>query len=64
MLDDVLMFHSHVRVMMQTLPTLSGTPFSLSAGMLGLLLVFRTNQSYARFDDARKLWGLLVNRTR
>lgn len=27
-----------------------------------LLLVFRTNASYGRFDEARKLWGNIVNR--
>jgi hypothetical protein len=31
--------------------------FSLTAGPLGLLLVFRTNACYARWDDARKIWG-------
>jgi putative membrane protein len=31
---------------------------------LSLLLVFRTNNGYGRWDEARKLWGLLVNRTR
>lgn len=32
--------------------------------VLGLLLVFRTNSSYARWWEARKLWGRLVNVTR
>jgi predicted membrane chloride channel (bestrophin family) len=31
---------------------------------LSLLLVFRTNASYARWDEARKIWGGVVNRTR
>jgi putative membrane protein len=31
---------------------------------LGLLLVFRTNSSYDRFWEGRKLWGALVNDTR
>jgi len=31
---------------------------------LGLLLVFRTNGAYARYDDARKIWGDVTNRTR
>lgn len=31
---------------------------------LGLLLVFRTNASYDRFWEARKLWGSIVNETR
>eukprot|EP00798_Chlamydomonas_sp_ICE-L_P018760 gene18760-25292_t len=31
---------------------------------LSLLLVFRTNTSYGRWDEARKMWGLLLNRSR
>ncbi|MBL8602314.1 MAG: hypothetical protein JNK72_10370 [Myxococcales bacterium] len=31
---------------------------------LSLLLVFRTNASYDRFWEARKLWGSIVNETR
>ncbi|KAK3261384.1 hypothetical protein CYMTET_29705 [Cymbomonas tetramitiformis] len=31
---------------------------------LGLLLVFRTNQSYDRWWEARKIWGGMLNRTR
>jgi ion channel-forming bestrophin family protein len=37
---------------------------SRSSFALSLLLVFRTNSSYGRFDEARKLWGLLLNRSR
>lgn len=40
------------------------TPFNITSATLGLLLVFRTNVSYARWDEARKMWGLMVNRTR
>jgi len=32
--------------------------------VLGLLLVFRTNASYERFWEGRKLWGSLVNTVR
>jgi putative membrane protein len=32
--------------------------------VLGLLLVFRTNTSYERFWEGRKLWGSVVNLTR
>ncbi|OAE19416.1 hypothetical protein AXG93_4273s1100 [Marchantia polymorpha subsp. ruderalis] len=42
----------------------SATPFQLMAPALALLLVFRTNASYARFDEARRAWGSNVNRTR
>lgn len=40
------------------------TPFNLIAPVLAFLLVFRTNSSYQRFDEARKVWGSNVNRTR
>jgi len=40
------------------------TPFTLIAPVLAFLLVFRTNSSYQRFDEARKAWGSNVNRTR
>lgn len=36
----------------------------LVGGALGLLLVFRTNASYDRFWEGRKLWGGIVNETR
>lgn len=37
---------------------------SLVGVALGLLLVFRTNASYDRFWEGRKLWGGMVNETR
>jgi putative membrane protein len=37
--------------------------FSLSAPSLALLLVFRTNASYERWDGARKMIGLVKNRS-
>lgn len=40
-----------------TIHTLAGTALSL-------LLVFRTNSSYDRFWEGRKLWGGIVNETR
>jgi len=40
------------------------SPFSLTGFSLGLLLVFRTNSAYGRWWEARKLWGLLLNRSR
>ena len=36
----------------------------LIGGVLGLLLVFRTNASYDRFWVGRKLWGSMVNECR
>ena len=47
-----------------SLPPLSLGPLGLSSSVLSLLLVFRTNTSYQRFDEARRLWGGLVNRCR
>ncbi len=44
-----------------------GMPVALHTIMglaLGLLLVFRTNSSYDRFWEGRKLWGGIVNETR
>lgn len=43
---------------------ISSLPFALTAPALALLLVFRTNASYARFDEARKAWGMNLNRSR
>jgi ion channel-forming bestrophin family protein len=35
-------------------------PFTLSSPSLGLLLVFRTNAGYQRWDEARKNWGYVI----
>jgi putative membrane protein len=40
------------------------TAHSLIGAALGLLLVFRTNASYDRFWEGRKMWGAIVNETR
>ncbi|HSI04762.1 MAG: bestrophin family protein [Myxococcota bacterium] len=40
------------------------TPHTLVGVALGLLLVFRTNASYDRFWEGRKLWGGIVNASR
>jgi len=47
-----------------TLLGLPLTPFTILSPSLGLLLVFRTNASYGRWDEARKFWGLNINHTR
>jgi predicted membrane chloride channel (bestrophin family) len=31
--------------------------FDLTSGALALLLVFRTDASYTRWDEARRQWG-------
>lgn len=38
--------------------------YSMFTAILGLMLVFRTNGSYARWWEARVLWGTLVNCSR
>lgn len=39
-------------------------PWGMTSFAVSLLLVFRTTNSYQRFDEARKLWGLTLNRSR
>lgn len=42
----------------------SPVPFTIIGGVLGFLLVFRTNTSYDRYWEGRKLWGEITNQTR
>ncbi|HEU4405943.1 MAG TPA: bestrophin family ion channel [Polyangiaceae bacterium] len=51
--------HLYVRPM-----SVPSTVHSLAGTALSLLLVFRTNSSYDRFWEGRKLWGGIVNETR
>lgn len=44
--------------------TLPAMPFTLSAVALGLLVTFRTQAGHARYVDARKDWGAIINVTR
>ena len=62
----VVIWNGFVVTSGSALPKLSlpMAPFTLSSASLGLLLVFRTNTGYARWDEARKAWGLNINRTR
>lgn len=39
-------------------------PFTLSTAALGLLLTFRTNVSYSRWNEARTAWGAVINDSR
>eukprot|EP00979_Chaetoceros_neogracilis_P001570 scaffold269_cov245-Chaetoceros_neogracile.AAC.19 len=43
---------------------LPALPFTLSSPALGLLLVFKTNASYARWSEARTTWSKVVSHTR
>ncbi|CAK0748372.1 hypothetical protein CVIRNUC_001834 [Coccomyxa viridis] len=50
-------------------PSVSNTPylfqpFSLTSFALALLITFRTNSCYARWWEARTIWGRIVNQTR
>ena len=42
----------------------TGDAFNQTSFALSLLLVFRTNTSYSRWEEARKAWGSLANRAR
>merc|ERR1719310_2157763 len=44
--------------------SLPALPFSIAMPALSLLLVFRTNTAYFRWNEARTLWGGIVNTTR
>jgi putative membrane protein len=39
-------------------------PHEIAGGVIGLLLVLRTNAGYERWWEARKLWGGIVNQSR
>jgi Bestrophin, RFP-TM, chloride channel len=43
---------------------LSDAPVTLTGSIMVVLVTFRTNNAYLRFDEARKMWGLLLNRSR
>lgn len=55
----VVAFHYYVHPV-----SVPSTVHSLVGVALGLLLVFRTNASYDRFWEGRRLWGGIVNETR
>jgi putative membrane protein len=43
---------------------LPNLPLAIGGGALGVLLGFRNNISYARWWEARTLWGRIVNHSR
>ena len=55
----VVCFHKYVHPI-----AVPATGHTLAGTALSLLLVFRTNSSYDRFWEGRKLWGGVVNETR
>jgi len=52
--------HMHVSTQ-AVLPVL---PFGIVGGALGIFVSFRTNQAYARWWEARQLWGRMINSSR
>ena len=61
---SMLAVFTHGRVFGEKIP-LSTAPFTLFGLTLAIFLVFRNNASYARFTEARLLWGnvLIASRT-
>ena len=47
-----------------SLSAAANAPLGLTSFALSLLLVFRTNTSYARWAEAREIWGGITNRSR
>ena len=43
---------------------LATTPFTLTSITLGMMLTFRTQNCNARYEEARRLWGSLINESR
>jgi hypothetical protein len=39
-------------------------PFAMSSGILGVLLAFRTSQSYDRFWEGREIWATVIAKSR
>ncbi|WP_022978718.1 bestrophin family protein [Nevskia ramosa] len=54
----------HLYVDNNSLTGLNAQPFSLIGLALAIFLGFRTNVSHARYWDARKLWGSIMNASR
>jgi predicted membrane chloride channel (bestrophin family) len=57
-LQDIALFRNLKQL---ALPTM---PFTIAMPALSLLLVFRTNTAYFRWNEARTLWGGVVNSCR
>ena len=58
---EPVMKHGFNLLLHHNMVTLPPEPLTLSAFALGLLVTFRTNQSYGRYDEGRQLWGQLNN---
>merc|ERR1719310_2657558 len=64
--DDLSMVHHAAPFPVPLMKALSlpALPFSIAMPALSLLLVFRTNTAYFRWNEARTLWGGLINNCR
>jgi putative membrane protein len=64
--DDFVGLHHAAILGQQSFPllVLPPNPFTLSVPSLGLLLIFRTNTAYKRWDEGRKAWGSIINNSR
>merc|ERR1719313_2542203 len=64
--DDFSMVHHAAPLPLPIIKDLSlpALPFTIDMPALSLLLVFRTNTAYFRWNEARTLWGGLINNCR
>ena len=60
---DVLVVLGYVYFDQQWL-ALQNLPLSIGAGVVGVILGFRNSSCYARWWEARTLWGRIVNYSR
>jgi ion channel-forming bestrophin family protein len=60
----VCVLSTFVEQQFNTRLSLDVAPYEIAGGLLGLLLVLRTNAGYDRWWEARKLWGGIVNQSR
>lgn len=63
----VVVYNNYVGCKYSFLPNLLSlplVPFNLAAASLGLMLSFRTNVSYQRWNEARTNWGKIINDSR
>mmetsp|Transcript_27972 Transcript_27972/g.71487 ORF Transcript_27972/g.71487 Transcript_27972/m.71487 type:complete len:434 (+) Transcript_27972:69-1370(+) len=64
--EDLSNVHHEAPFPLPTIKSLSlpALPFTIAMPALSLLLVFRTNTAYSRWNEARTLWGGIVNTCR
>lgn len=63
----VVVYNNYIGCKYSFLPNLFSlplVPFNLAAASLGLMLSFRTNVSYQRWNEARTNWGKIINDSR